>query len=76
MGRVVVNGAGESVVVEGLSVVRVGAGFEKQPGEFESLGMRRLVGFATTERSCERGEGWHEAVPQEPGMGVRAGVQL
>ena len=34
-----------------------------------------LVGFAATECSSERGEGWDEAVPQDPGVRIRTGVE-
>lgn len=75
MCRVIVSGSGEAVVVEGLSVVRVGSRFQEKPREFDGFVMGRLVGFAATERSGERGEGWHEAVPEEPGVWVGTGVE-
>ena len=75
MRRVVVGGAGESVVVEGLSVVGVSARVEQESCKFEGVAVRWLVGFAATECSGERRERWYEAVPQEPGVRIRTAVE-
>ena len=37
MGRIIVGGAGESVVVEGLSVVRVRPRLEQEPCKFDGV---------------------------------------
>jgi len=72
---VVVRCAGEPVVVEGLTVVRVGSRFQQETCELDPVGMWGLVGFTSTERPGERSERWHEAPPQEAGVRVRARIE-
>ena len=72
---IVVRGAGETVVVEGLAVVRVGSRFQQRECELRGVRVRGLIGFTSTERSGECGEWWNETSPQESGVRICARVE-
>lgn len=75
MGGIVVCRARQTVVVEGLTIVRVGSRPQQRSRELDGARMWRLVGFATTEGAGERGERRDETSPQEPGVRIRARVE-
>ena len=67
--------AAEHAVVEGLSVVGVGASLQEEPGEGTGVGMPGLAVLAGAEHAGEHGEGSGQGVPEAAVVGVRAGVQ-
>lgn len=75
VGGIIMRCSGETVVVERLTVVRVGSRLEQCPREVRGCRVWWLIGFATTERASQRGERWDEAAPQEPGVRIGAGIE-
>ena len=67
----------EHPVVEGLPVVRVGAGLEQQPGQRVGMLVRRLVVpvLAAAERPGQRGERRGQPLPEVAGIRVGAGIE-
>ncbi len=61
-----------SAVVHRLAVVRVGTGFEQDPGQLKAILVWRLVAFASAEGAGQCGEGRWQALPQVPGIRVGA----
>lgn len=72
---IVLRCSGETVVVEGLAVVRVSPRFEQCPSEVCRRRVWWLIGLTATERPGQRRERWDETSPEEPGVRIGAGTE-
>jgi hypothetical protein len=68
-------GVANAGVVNGLTVVGIGAGSEEELEQFELIDMRPAALLTTTDRARDCGERWEQAIPEKPTVRIRATAQ-